>query len=199
MPPLHCHGLPHHCRPADPVFWQCWPVFTCLLPYDEKTCDRCCVQTGDAISQHFSRQMSLNEDRQCCESWRDAELRVSAVCAVGDTTDKHRWVDLLCCSPHGDTAESWLMNDTLTTFSSSSDCYNNWRRPSPTIRHMSYDASSPFCRCRLLHSCYNVSAAHCLLLAASYIFLVIFSVLYYVTDFFPYCTFYYFPRHCIEP
>jgi len=45
---------------------------------------------------------------------------------------------------------------------------------------------SPFCRCRLLRGCYNASAAQRLLLAASYVFLVTFSVLYYVTDsFFP--------------
>jgi len=33
-------------------------------------------------------QSLFNKDRQCCESWRDAELRVHAVCAVGDKTDK---------------------------------------------------------------------------------------------------------------
>jgi len=35
-------------------------------------------------------QTLLNKDRQCCESWRHAELRVRAVCAVGDTTDEDR-------------------------------------------------------------------------------------------------------------
>jgi len=30
------------------------------------------------------RQTLLSEDRQCCEVWRDAELRVGAVCAVRD-------------------------------------------------------------------------------------------------------------------
>jgi len=35
---------------------------------------------------------------------------------VGDTTDKGRWVDLLCYLPHCDTAVSRLTNDTLTTF-----------------------------------------------------------------------------------
>jgi len=75
-----------------------------------------------------SSQTLLNKDWQCCESWRDAELGVRAVCAVGDTTDEDRWVDLLCCSPHRDAAESCLTNDTLTTFSVSSDCYDDWRR-----------------------------------------------------------------------
>jgi len=168
---------------ADPVFRPCWLVFTCLLSYDEKSRDRRCVQTGGAISRHFSSQTLLNKDRQSCESWRDAELGVRAVCAVGDTTDEDRWVDLLSCSPNCDTAKSCLMNDTLTTFSSSSDCYDDWRRPSPTVRRPSNDAISPFCRCHLC-SCYNVSAAQRLLLAASYMFLVTFSVLYYVTDFF---------------
>jgi len=78
----------------------------------------------------LSSQTSLNKDRQCCESWKKAELRVRAVCAVGDMTDEDRWVDLPCCSPHCDTAESCLTNATLTTFSSSSDCYDDWCRPS---------------------------------------------------------------------
>jgi len=67
----------------------------------------------------LSSQTLLSKDRQCCESWRDAELGVRAVCAVGATTDEDRWVDLLSCSLHCDTAESCLTNDTLTTFSSS--------------------------------------------------------------------------------
>jgi len=57
----------------------------------------------------------LSEDRQCCESWRDAELGVCAVCAVDDTTGKDlvlvRWVDLLCYSPHCDTA--WAVWQTI--------------------------------------------------------------------------------------
>jgi len=92
------------------------------------------------------------------------------------------WVNLLCCSPHCNTAESCLANDTLTTFSSSSDCYDDWRRPSLTVRRPSYDASSPSRRCRLLRSYHNASAALRLLPAARYIFLVAFSVSYYFTD-----------------
>jgi len=141
-----------------------------------------CFNLGRGFAT-LSRQILLNKDRQCCESWRDAELGVCAVCAVVDTTDEDRWVDLLCCLPHCDTAESSLTNDTLTTFSSSHDCYGDWRRPSPTVcRH--YDASSPFRRCRLLRSFHNASpaCACCMPLPSSYVFLVTFSVLYYVTD-----------------
>jgi len=36
----------------------------------------------------LSRQIMLNKDRQCCDSWRDAKLGVRAVCAVSDTTDE---------------------------------------------------------------------------------------------------------------
>jgi len=133
----------------------------------------------------LSSQTLLNKDRRYCEYWRNAELGVREVCAVGDTTDEDRWVNLLCCLPHCDTAESCLMN-TLITFSSSSDCYDDWRKPSPTVRRPSYDASSLFRRCCLLCSCHHASAAQHSLLAASYIFLVTFSILYYVTDsFFP--------------
>jgi len=117
---------------------------------------------------------------------REAELGVHTVSAVGDTTDEDRWVDLLCCLSCCDTAESCLMNNTLTTFSSSSYCYDDWRQLSSIVRCPAYDTSSPFHRCRLLRSCHNASAAQRLLLAASYIFLVTFSVLYYATDsFFP--------------
>jgi len=35
----------------------------------------------------FSRQTLLSEHRQCCESWRDAEFGVRAVCAVMDRLD----------------------------------------------------------------------------------------------------------------
>jgi len=166
----------------------CWPSFltmlTCLhlfaIVWWEVMWLLMC-----SISQHFQQKL-LNKDQQCCESRRDVELGVHAVCAVGDTTDEDRWVDLLCCSPHYVTAESCLTNDTLPTFSSSSDCYDDWRRPSLTVRHRSYDASSPFLRCHLLRSCHNVSAAQRLLQATSCIFLMTFSVFYYVTDsFFP--------------
>jgi len=80
-------------------------------------------------------------------------------------------------------AESCMTNNTLTTFSSSSRYYDDWCRPSTTIRRSSNDASSPFRRCRLL-SCTmqysNLPAVLRLLLAASYICLVTFLVLYYI-------------------
>jgi len=41
---------------------------------------------GLDFSTHSSQ--TLNKDRQGCESWRDAELGVREVCAVGDTTDE---------------------------------------------------------------------------------------------------------------
>jgi len=164
---LHCRSLRRCRRPSFPAVLN---SFACLLPCDEKSRDRSYVQTAGTISGHFSSQTLLNKDRQCCESWRDAELGVRAVCAVGDTTDEDRWVDLLWGSSHCDTAESCLTNDTLATFSSSSECYDDWRRPLPTVRRPSYDASSPFRRCRLLRSCSNASAAQRMLLAASYIF-----------------------------
>jgi len=59
----------------------------------------------------LSSQTLLNKDRQCCESWRDVELGARDVCAVVDTTDEDRWVDLLCCPLHCDTADSCLTND----------------------------------------------------------------------------------------
>jgi len=39
-PQLHCRNLLRHRRPAVSVFRPCWPVFTCLLSYDEKSRDR---------------------------------------------------------------------------------------------------------------------------------------------------------------
>jgi len=92
----------------------------------------------------LSRQTLLSEDRQCCESWRDAELGVRAVCTVrdrletrgesgsespSDTDWRSPGASLLSHStvflPHGDTAVSCLTNDTLTSSSSSTDCYDD--------------------------------------------------------------------------
>jgi len=51
------------------------------------------------------------------------------VCAVGATTGEDlvlvRCVVLLCLSSHRDTAVRCLTNDTLTTSSSSTDCYDD--------------------------------------------------------------------------
>jgi len=45
---------------------------------------------GARFLDTFSSQTLLNKDRQCCESWKAAELGVRAVCVVGDTTDEDR-------------------------------------------------------------------------------------------------------------
>jgi len=174
-PQLRCRCLLRRSRPSFPAVLTCFHLFATV--WREVTYSPLCSNWGHDFSTLLTQTL-LNKDRQCCESWRDAELGVRAVCAEGDTTDEDRWVDLLYYSPHCNTAESCLTNDTLTTFSSSSDCYDDWRRPSPTVRRPSYDASSPFRRYRLLRSCHNASAAQHLLLAASYIFLATFSDFY---------------------
>jgi len=108
-----------------------------------------CFKLGHRFTT-LLRQTLLSEYRQRCESWKDVELGVGAVRAVrdrletrsesgsesqghSDTTGKVlvlvRWVVLLCFSPHRDTAVSCLMN----TFSSSTDCYDDWRQASPTF------------------------------------------------------------------
>jgi len=156
------HAAVACCTTADPPtqFSGSFDLFPPVCYRMMRSRDRRCVQTGGVISQHFSSQTLLNKDRQCCEFWRNAKLGVRVVCVVGDTTDDGRWVDLLCCSPHCDTAESCLMNDMLATFSMSSDCYDDWRWLSPTVCRPSYDASSLFCRCHLL------LVTMCLLLSA---------------------------------
>jgi len=60
------------CAAVDPVFRPCWPVFTRLLPYDEKSRDRRCVRIGGAI---LSQTLS-NKDRQC----REARSSCSVCC-----------------------------------------------------------------------------------------------------------------------
>jgi len=125
--------------------------FTCLLPYDQKSRDRFGFE-NDRANSSLSRQTSLSEDRQCCESWRDAELGVCAVCAVRDrletrgerewVTEWYDWRSPGACplsrstvfSPRRDTAVSCLTNDTSTTSSSSTDRYDDWRQASPTVR-----------------------------------------------------------------
>jgi len=54
-------------------------LFTTVWP--EVTWSSCCFE-NDRASSSLSRQTSLIEDGQCCESWRDAELWHCAVCAV---------------------------------------------------------------------------------------------------------------------
>jgi len=81
-PQLHSCSLPRHCR-SDPVFWPCWPGFTCLLPYEQKQCDHCCVQTRvwfcDTFTSVFAEErstvLSLGEkswarsSRSMCCGW----------------------------------------------------------------------------------------------------------------------------------
>jgi len=43
-------------------------------------------------------QTLLNKDRQCCESWRDAELGVRAVCAVDGTKDEYANSSICNCT-----------------------------------------------------------------------------------------------------
>jgi len=157
-----------------------------------------CFKLGRGFAT-LSRQTLLSEDRQCYESWRDSELeRSRSVYCEGSFGDSRwewvsewyagevlvlgRWVVLLCFPPHCDTAVSCLTNNTLTTSSSSTDCYDDWHQASPTVHRPSYDASRPFCRGRLPRRFHDASAALRLLLAASYVFWMTFSVVYYVVD-----------------
>jgi len=124
-----CAGLPqlnHAARRVaadDPVYQPYWPVSPVYY----------CMTRGhviDLLSLKTIVQTLLSEDRQCCESLRDAELGVRAVCAVwgrletrGESGSKSpsdmtgevlvlvRRVVLLCFSPHCDTAVSCLTND----------------------------------------------------------------------------------------
>jgi len=58
------------------------PGFTCLLPCDCRSRDRRRVQTGGAISGHFSSQTLLNEDRQCSVLWILERRRARSSCSV---------------------------------------------------------------------------------------------------------------------
>jgi len=149
--------------PAVHLFTTVWPEVTRSI---------CCFE-NDRANSSLSRLTFLGEDRHCCESWRDAELRVHAVCAMRDRLETRgesgsespsdttgevlvlvRWVVLLFFSPHHDTAVSCLTNDTLTT-----DCYDDWWRQAwPIVRRPPYDASSPF-RWGRLHACCPASVA----------------------------------------
>jgi len=190
--PVCCNAVAERCspllsRPSLPA------VLTCLVTYDRKE--------NDSANSSLSRQTLLSEDRRCWQSCRDAELGDGAVCAVTDPLETHgeggsqsqsdttgedmvlvRCVVLLWFLPHRDTAVSCLTNDTQTTSSSSTDCYDDWRQASPTICRSFYDASSPFRDSHLLPRCHDASAALRLLPVAGNIFCAKFSVVYYVTD-----------------
>jgi len=81
---LCCHSLLRHHQPSFPAVLTCFHLFATV--WREVTWPPLCSNWG-AISRHFLSQTLLNKDRQCCESWRDAELGVHAVCAVGDIHD----------------------------------------------------------------------------------------------------------------
>jgi len=107
---VYTYAVRRHCCGALAGRWPSFrPDFTCLLPCDCWSRDRR-VQMVGVISGHFPSQTLLNKDQQCCESWREVELRVQAVCAVSDTTDED-WVSLLCCLPHCDFTKGCLAND----------------------------------------------------------------------------------------
>jgi len=117
----------------------------------------------------------------CCEpSFGDSQWEWESVT---------EWYD--CWSPaasplshslHRDSVVSCLTNDMVTTSSSSTDCFDDWCQVSSTVCHLSYDTSSPFCRCHLLRHCHDTSASLRLLLVAGYVFCVTFSVVCYVID-----------------
>jgi len=97
----------------------------CLLVGDQKSRDHCCVETGGAIFRHFQVRLcriridsAVNHGETPSSEFTQCEL-----CVIRRT----KTVESICCAVRHtlDTAESCLTNDTLTTFSSSSDCYDD--------------------------------------------------------------------------
>jgi len=183
------HGLRRTGQPSThrPSFQ---PSLTCLLACDCGSRDHHCVQTVGTISGHFSSQTLLNKDRQCCELWRSR-----ARCSGSVGCEWYDWQrpQMLCCSPHCDIADSCLTNDTLTTVSVSSRCYNNWRQLLPTVRRPSYDASSPFHQCRLP---FRVPTRSLLATTVGDILMFYIKLQSPFFTIAPVCIF---PRHCTEP
>jgi len=142
-------------RPRFPAVLTC---FTCLLPYDYKSRNRLCVSNSGAVFETLSRQTLLSEDRQCYESWRDAELRVPA--AVWRII---RW-------PHP--VQVLIATTTVA----------GHHRP------FAARPTKPAVRSVVSSTCHDASAATRLLLVASSIFWVTFSVVYYAIDFFSFFT-----------
>jgi len=138
-------------------------------------------------NRHFSSQTLLNKDRQCCESWRNTELGVPAVCAVGVTG----WYDW-----HKPLSQSAVLFSISTPWHCrelSDEWYAQHIQLKFWVLQMTpavTDRSQPVLRCQQsvlsVSSTTQLSQHVCCSLAASYIFLLTFSVLYYVTDsFFP--------------
>jgi len=193
--PVCCTAVAELCRPpsslpSQPSFLDLPTHLFCLLAADKKSRDCCCVSNSSAILPPFHVRLCWVKI-DSAESWRDTELEDHTMCfvrdrletcsesgsewqsdATGEVLVLVRRVILLCFWLHCDTVVSCLTNDMLTTSSSTTDCYDDWRQASPTICCPSYDTSSPFHHCHLL-------------CAASYVFWVTLSVLYYVIDSIP--------------
>jgi len=186
---LHCCGLLSRRQPTNPVFRQCWPVFTRLLLNKEKSRACHCVQTEDVISQHFSSQTLLNKDRQCCKFLGEMlsskfaqcvlwEIRLtktkSICCAVHYTVTLPRAIWWTIRSPQS----VWVLIATTTD----AGCH---RQAATVLWHQQPVPSMSSTTQLFQRIC-------CSVLAASYIFSMTFLVLYYVTVL-------HYVKHCIEP
>jgi len=152
VPQLHCRSLLRRRRPSFPAVLTCFHLFATV--WREVTWAPLCSNWGHDFSTLFksdvvesgSTVLRILERSRAWSSW---------VCAVGDTTDEEGWVDLLWCSPHCDTADSGLMNDTLATFSSSSDCCDD-----PTVLWCQQSIPSVSSTTQLLRVCCSALAAN---------------------------------------
>jgi len=164
-PQLRCCSLIRRRRSSDPVFRTCWPVFTCLLPYDEKSRNRRCVQTGGAISWHFQVRRCwikidsiVNVGETSSSEFVQCVLRVirltktgeSICCAVRHIETLPRSVWRTIRSPHS----VWVM--IATTIDTDRHRPSAANPTTPAVR-----------RCRRLRSCHNAAASQRWLLAAS--------------------------------
>jgi len=71
-------------------------------------------------------------------------------------------VESVCCAVRHicDTAESCLTNDMLTTFSSSADCYDDWRRPSAARHRPSAARHRPSAACPTMPAVHSVGVIY---------------------------------------
>jgi len=114
-PQLRCRSPLRGRLPADPVFRPWWPVFTCLLPHDEKSRDHRCDQTGASFldtSQvrlcwiKIDRAVDLGETPSSelvqCVLWviRLTKTVESICCAVSHVVTLPRAVWRTIRSPH---------------------------------------------------------------------------------------------------
>jgi len=181
-PQLRLHNPPHRCR-ADPVFRPCWLV---SLIYYHMTRSHMTATVFWTQAQFYDTFTLNFVEWRLTVLWVLERCWARTSCSVCDTTGRDLvlicWVDLLCFSPHCDTAMSCLTNDTLNTSSSSTDCYDDWLQASLTfaVRLM----TPAVCVVAVVnYAVFNdVSAALCLMLDASYVFWVTFLVVCYVID-----------------